>query len=29
MIGTYANVAAILVGTTIGCLLKRGLSKKY
>lgn len=29
MIGTYVNVVAILVGTTIGCLLKRGISKKY
>ncbi|MCH3922901.1 DUF554 domain-containing protein [Limosilactobacillus sp.] len=29
MIGTYANTCAILLGTSIGCLLKRGISKKY
>jgi uncharacterized membrane protein YqgA involved in biofilm formation len=29
MIGTLTNVCAILVGTTIGCLIKGGLQKKY
>lgn len=29
MIGTLTNVCAILVGTTIGCLIKGGLKKKY
>ncbi len=28
MIGTYANVAAIIVGTVVGCTLKKGLSEK-
>lgn len=29
MIGTFANVIAILIGTSIGCVLKGGISKKY
>jgi uncharacterized membrane protein YqgA involved in biofilm formation len=29
MIGTIANVIAILVGTSIGCVLKGGIKKKY
>lgn len=29
MIGTIANTCAILVGTTIGCILKGGLKKRY
>ena len=29
MIGTLANVLAILIGTSIGCVLKGGISKKY
>ncbi len=28
MIGTYANTATIVVGTLIGCTLKKGLSEK-
>lgn len=29
MIGTIANTCAILVGTTIGCVVKGGIKKKY
>ena len=29
MIGTLANVIAILVGTSLGCLLKGGIKKQY
>ncbi|WP_251545529.1 DUF554 domain-containing protein [Limosilactobacillus caecicola] len=29
MIGTMANVVAILIGTSIGCLAKNGIKKKY
>ena len=29
MFGTLVNVAAILSGTTLGCLLKHGLSQRY
>lgn len=29
MSGTLLNVAAILIGTSIGCLMKKGISKKY
>ena len=29
MIGTLANTGAILVGTSIGCLVKNGIKKKY
>lgn len=29
MIGTLVNVGAILVGTTVGCLMKQGISKRY
>lgn len=29
MIGTIINVVAILVGTTIGCLLKGGIKREY
>lgn len=29
MIGTFANVLAILVGTAIGCVLKGGIKKSY
>lgn len=29
MIGTLTNVGAILVGTSIGCLVKNGIKKKY
>ncbi len=28
MIGTYANTAAIIVGTIVGCTLKKGLNEK-
>lgn len=28
MIGTYANVGAIIVGTLVGCCVKKGLSEK-
>lgn len=29
MIGTITNVGAILIGTSIGCLVKNGIKKKY
>lgn len=29
MIGTIVNTIALLVGTSIGCLLKKGIKKKY
>lgn len=29
MLGTLANVCAILIGTSIGCLLKGGINKQY
>lgn len=29
MIGTLSNVAAIIVGTAIGCLLKKGIKPQY
>ncbi len=29
MIGTFVNVAAILVGSTVGSLLKKGIKEKY
>lgn len=29
MIGTIANTGAILVGTTLGCFLKKGLKERY
>lgn len=29
MIGTIVNTCALLVGTSVGCLLKKGLSKRY
>ena len=29
MIGTLANVIAILIGTSLGCLLKGGIKKQY
>lgn len=29
MIGTIVNTLALLVGTSLGCLLKKGLTKKY
>lgn len=29
MIGTIVNTIALLVGTSIGCLLKRGINEKY
>lgn len=29
MMGTLFNVAAILVGTSLGCLMKQGISKRY
>ena len=29
MIGTITNTCAILVGTSIGCLLRSGLKEKY
>lgn len=29
MIGTIVNTCALLIGTSIGCLLKKGISKKY
>ncbi len=29
MIGTIVNTCALLVGTTVGCLVKKGLNKRY
>lgn len=29
MVGTIANVLAILVGTSLGCLMKRGIKQQY
>jgi uncharacterized membrane protein YqgA involved in biofilm formation len=29
MIGTWANAAALVVGTLIGCIFKKGLKKQY
>lgn len=29
MIGTIVNTVALLVGTSIGCILKKGITKKY
>ena len=29
MIGTYVNIVAIIIGTTIGCLLKKGIKEQY
>ena len=29
MIGTYVNVVAIITGTMIGCLLKKGIKEQY
>ncbi|MCT7680136.1 MAG: DUF554 domain-containing protein, partial [Lactobacillus crispatus] len=28
MIGTIVNTCALLVGTTVGCLVKKGLNKR-
>ncbi|WP_035509516.1 DUF554 family protein, partial [Lactobacillus helveticus] len=29
MIGTIVNTLALLVGTSIGCLVKKGINKRY
>ena len=29
MIGTIVNTLALLVGTTIGCFLKKGINKRF